>query len=325
MAKTSTKEKLLLVFEKNKGKVLSGEALAGELKVSRAAVWKAVKELQKQHHNITSTSGSGYVMAHDSNVLTKEALLAHLNNKEIELIVQDEITSTNTPAKEMAANGAPHGSVVVANTQTAGRGRLDRVFKSPPNTGLYISCVLKNNLQITDGMLITVAAAVAVCRSVQKLSGKTHVKIKWVNDLYVGIKKCGGILCEASTDIQTGMAKYVVVGIGLNLFEPQGGFDKEIADIATSIFEQGEKISRSELAASIVNELLAISGDIRNPEYMQEYKALNIVKDRAVTVLQGGKQYTAFANGITDDGHLCVTLEDGQTQELSFGEVSLKL
>ncbi len=320
----TVKESLLYTLEKNKGNALSGEQLAKELGVSRAAVWKAIKELQRENHTIKAIAGSGYTMLKNSDVLTKEGVLLYLNNKQVDLYVKDSVTSTNIIAKEIAS-GAPHGSAVIANCQTQGRGRLGRTFSSPPNTGLYISCILKNNVQITQGLSITAAAAVAVCRSIKKLTGKHNVRVKWVNDLYIDEKKCGGILCESSTDIQTGYSNYIVVGIGLNLYAPPNGFDEQIANIATHIFNKDEIVSRCELAATIINELLLMCDDLSDFSFMQQYKELNIVQNRQITVLQNDTQYTAYAKEILDNGHLVIKLSDGSEKELSFGEVSLKL
>ncbi len=329
----TTKQKLLSLFEEHRGEVLSGELLAKQLGISRAAVWKAIKELQRQNHAITSAVGNGYVLQSTSDVLTKEGIIHHLNNKQVSVLVEDSVSSTNILAKEMAANGAVHGSLVAANCQTQGRGRLGRMFSSPANTGLYLTCILKNNIQITDGMRITVAAAVAVCRALKNVCKKDDVRIKWVNDLYLADKKCGGILCEASADMQTGMSAFVVVGIGLNLQEPCGGFDSDIKQIATSIFGTEQRVLRNELAAEIVNELFTICNNLHSGEFMQEYINLNIVPGKHVTVLrvtnsdtsgQGNNERTAFAKEILNDGRLLVQYEDGQEEALVFGEVRIR-
>ncbi len=321
----TTKQKLLCIFEENRGEVLSGELLAKKLNISRAAVWKAIKALQQENHEISSAHGNGYIMQNFSNVLTQEGVLHYLNDKNVTVLVKKSVSSTNILAKDMAANGACHGSLVVADMQTAGRGRLGRQFSSPAGTGLYLTCILKNNMQITDGTRITVAAAVAVCRSLKAVCNKNDIRIKWVNDLYIDEKKCGGILCEASADIQTGMSGYVVVGIGLNLFSPSGGFEEDIQHIATSIFSGNEKVLRNKLAAEIANELIAICDNLHSNEYMDEYKSLNMVTGRNVTVLQSGKERHAHAKEILDDGSLLVRYDSGEDAVLTFGEVSLRI
>ena len=158
----TTKERILALLEENRGTPLSGEVLAEELGVSRTAVWKAIKDLQKAGHAIAAAQNRGYTLDTDSEVLSEQGVRLFLRNKSLNLVVAQELESTNLTAKQMAAAGAPHGTLVVADSQTAGRGRRGRSFASPPGPGLYLSMVLRSALPMQSAVLVTSAAAVAV-------------------------------------------------------------------------------------------------------------------------------------------------------------------
>ncbi len=321
----TTKENIIYILEQNKGSAVSGQALATQLGISRAAVWKAIKELQKSNYDITANTNVGYTLNANSDILSTQAISSNLHNKNASVVVHKSINSTNTLAKQLAAQGASHASLVVAEQQTQGKGRLGRQFKSPGGTGLYMSVILRGNLNSQSNMYVTSAAAVAVVRSLKSQCDIDNVRIKWVNDLYINTKKCGGILCEAVTDMQTGNSGYIIVGIGLNLHTPCGGFEKDIQNIATSILQPGQKISRSRLAAAITNELVLLYNNLPCTDFMSEYKSLNIVPGKKITVYQNANEYVAHALSITNEGYLRVRLDDNTERDLSFGEVSIKM
>ena len=164
--------------------------------------------------------------------MTKEGIAEHLD-RDIPLYIFDTIDSTNTYAKMLAAEGAEHGTTVIALQQTGGRGRLGRSFHAPPGTGIYMSIVLKTESDFSKALMATTAASVAVCRAVSAVCS-AEAQIKWVNDIYSDGKKCAGILCESVIN-ENGQMPYIVVGIGVNLFAPYGGFSPEIKDIAINI------------------------------------------------------------------------------------------
>ena len=224
----STKSKLLEVLEANKGGYISGEELAAKLEVSRTAVWKAVKNLREEGYQIRAVTNKGYALEEENDILSSEGIRQWLHHKGAEVEVWKEIPSTNQRLKQAAVEKKlPSGSFVAAESQNAGKGRRGRTFYSPKGSGLYLSVLLYPSKTAHESLEITAAAAVAVCRAVEKCCG-VSLGIKWVNDLYLGEKKVCGILTEAVTDFETGDIEFVVVGIGLNLYEPKEGFPKEI-------------------------------------------------------------------------------------------------
>ena len=318
----TTKQRVLARLEQSRGEAVSGEVLARSLGVSRAAVWKAVRDLKAEGHAIEAATNRGYTLRADSERLSAEGI-APLLRTGAPVYVYDEVASTNLTAKELAAQGAPHGTLVVSDCQTAGRGRRGRSFVSPPGTGLYLTMVVRSDLPMDDATRITSAAAVAVCRALESVCGK-HLAIKWVNDVYRAGRKCVGILTEASTDMETGGVDFIVVGIGLNLREPEGGFAPEIRDVAGAIFDEGEAVPRCAIAAAVANELFVLCDELGSPAFMDEYRARNLVPGRDVIVIQNGVRHSARAESINDEGHLIVRLPSGKTEELSFGEISIR-
>ena len=212
------KNEIALILEQSRGTAVSGQELADRLGVSRAAVWKAVKQLQDEGYSISAGTNRGYMLESGSDVLTAEGIRLHLTEKYrgIPVEVFRSASSTNTEAKAAALRGMPHGTLIAANEQTAGRGRFGKPFYSPANTGLYMSVLLKPQKPLSDCMGITMAAACAIIDSLESVCG-VHAGIKWVNDIFCSGRKVSGILTEAMSDFESGMAESVIVGIGVNI------------------------------------------------------------------------------------------------------------
>ena len=256
----TVKSRLLELLEQHKGETLSGEALAGELQCTRAAVWKAVKALREEGYAIEAGTNRGYMLSRDSNRLSVEGIRLYLNQPDVYLKLYREAGSTNQLAKQAAVSGeAGHGSFVIAQQQTAGRGRRGRSFYSPEDAGLYLSVVLEPKGEtLQESLLLTTAAAVAVYKAVQKVCG-ISLDIKWVNDLYFHGRKVCGILTEAITDFESGNIEYAIVGIGLNLYCAAVGYPEELQGIAGALYPDetsASGIDRNLLTAEIVNFLL---------------------------------------------------------------------
>lgn len=243
----------------------------------------------------------------------------------------DEIDSTNLEAKRYAASNSEHLHeipVFIAKSQTGGRGRLGRSFFSPEETGLYMSILLPIDENLTETDLITPAAGVAVCRTIEALSSE-EPKIKWVNDVYINKKKVCGILAEGIIDSKLGKISKVVLGIGVNLFEPKTGFPEEISNIATSLFGKNVENPESvkyQFVGKLLENLEKTLEKNQEKAVMEEYKARSFLIGETVTVISGQKTYPALVKDVTEKGHLIVEdLEQGKIIQLFTGEVSLKL
>lgn len=318
----STKSKLLELLESQKGTYLSGEELARQLQVSRAAVWKAVKTLRQEGYQIQAATNRGYALKQENDILSREAVRCFLEHQEAEVQVFQKISSTRRVMKQLAVEKQlPHGSLVAANSQTEGRGRKGRKFYSPESSGLYLSVLLYPKKTLRQSLEITAAAAVAVCRAVEGCCG-VSLGIKWVNDLYLQEKKVCGILTEAVTDFETGEIEFAVVGIGLNLYEPKEGFPEEIRRKAGAILERGVRTDRNRLAACIVNELLK---EAEKPGISPEYRQRNIVPGRQIKVFGNQECRVVKAEKILEDGRLLVTNGQGERELLDFADVSLEI
>lgn len=318
----TTRDRVLRRLES--GTELSGEALARELGISRNAVWKAMAQLRAQGYGIEAVTNRGYRLVSAPDALAEAEIRRWLTTKEIgrEMEIHALIDSTNIRAKALAAEGAPHGTAVIAEAQSRGRGRLGRTFFSPEKGGIYLSYVLRPACTPEKAAMITSLAAAAVARAIEKVS-EVEVRIKWVNDLYIGGRKVCGILSEAGMGMEAGQLDYVVVGIGVNTGRTE--FPPDLRDIATSIGnEAGRAPDRNRLAAEISNQLEAMFGQLETGAFLEENRRRSNVIGREVLVLEGGRQYPALAEDIDDQGRLVIRTGEG-TFRLGYGEVSLKL
>ncbi len=229
--------------------------------------------------------------------------------------VRDEVTSTNTLLKEAAKDGEGEYKVIIASSQTAGRGRMGRSFYSPENTGVYMS-VLYRPLENFNPLLITTNAAVATAKALEKLSGEKAL-IKWVNDIYIRERKVCGILAESSV----GENGFVVLGIGVNVVSPDGGFPDDIKMRAGSVFEENKMFLREKIAVEILKELYGIKSD---SETLKEYRNRSMITGKEIDIIKNDTIERAVAIAINDDYSLKVKKEDGSVEDLSSGDVSIK-
>lgn len=235
----------------------------------------------------------------------------------------EETDSTNTRLKEQAKAGCPGQTALCAARQTAGRGRLGRSFLSPEG-GLYLSLLVRPRLHLSRCTRLTVIAAVCVTRALQSLCG-LEVQIKWVNDLYVGGKKLCGILTEASP-APDGTADWAVVGIGLNIARPNLSAAPELADLVTSLEEQGCTVGRAALAAAVLREFDRCCADLAGcyPAALAEYRQRMFLTGQTVTILGDPAQLPYTVLGVDDNAALVVRAPDGTTRVLQSGEISVR-
>lgn len=310
---STTRQALLQALSAAGGAYISGQQLAGQLGVSRAAVHKAAAALTAQGYALEAVSRRGYRLL-GGDPFCAEAVGPY----PAPVQVYDTLESSNRTAKLLALDGAPHGTLVLTAHQSAGRGRLGRVFESPSGKGVYLSVLLR---PAASAQTATIGAAVAVCRAVQELCG-LELGIKWVNDLYYQGKKVCGILTEAGTDLESGRLEWLVVGIGLNLTSRPEDWPEELRPIAGSLYPGGPApVSRAALAGAIARELLGLCPDF---DCLDEYRARCFVPGHWVTVCTGTESYAAKAVDIDDAGRLIVAREGGRTEALCHGEVSIR-
>lgn len=320
--KMPLKSDILKELETNRGIAVSGESIAKKLGVSRNAVWKAINQLKKDGYEILSSTKRGYRLADSCDLLSVEGISLHLLDKykSLAVFLHREVDSTNNEAKKMVASGISDNALVISEKQTAGRGRQGRAFYSPEKTGVYMSLVIHPTLNINDSVFITTAACVATVRAIEALTD-AKPQIKWVNDIYLDNKKLCGILTEAVTDFETNSVQSIVIGIGINI--RTANFPKEIDTIATSLNDS--KLTRNRLIAEITNELLNIIENINDKGYLQEYREHSLVLGKEIIYYKNNKAHKAKATSIDKFGGLEVLNENGTTEVLRSGEISVRL
>lgn len=252
--------------------------------------------------------------------LAASDIYRHLKAENLTVEVYKEVTSTNTLLKQHGHNGAPHGFVIVAESQTAGRGRMGRDFFSPDQTGAYFSVLLRPNLSPSDALLITTCAAVACARALERISEK-DAQIKWVNDIYMDNRKVCGILTEAS--FAQGKIDFAVLGIGINLYTPPNGFPTDIKDKAGSLFTAHDSDLRAMIIAEVLNEFFSMYETIENRAFIEEYRNRSMLNGRKVNVIKSDCITPATALYIDSDLSLVVRYEDGKIEHLTSGDVSI--
>lgn len=312
-----TKENVLkLLLSSEDG--ISGGMMASLLGVSRNAVWKAVRQLQDEGFDIRAVTGKGYTLSKKNLRLCGAELEKHYPKKVIFLPQTD---STNRVAKKLAEQGEGEGTLVVSLSQTDGRGRLGRTFLSPDG-GLYFSLILRPSFSPEESRMITVAAAVAVCDALEKISSK-NCGIKWVNDIYIDGKKVCGILTEGAFDAESGTLKYAVLGIGINIFS-KNGLPEEISDIADTVFSKDVPSRiKTELICDIANRFFAFYDNIKERSFMPRYQNKSILTGKTVFYIQNGAEQVGVVRGIDDDARLIVENENG-TEYIGAGDVSVR-
>lgn len=324
-----TKEMLLSYFENNKGKYFSGEEIAKELSVSRAAVWKAVNALKSEGYDIDAVRNKGYSLSESTDILSYEGIKKHLSAEASVCVPKIEVLSvtdsTNTYARRKAQSGEGDLYTVVSAEQKGGRGRRGRSFYSPSDSGVYMSLILRPSQCSGEAATrFTTMAAVAVCRAIEKISCE-KAEIKWVNDVFVRRKKVCGILTEASFGLEDGYLDYAILGIGINVIPPKNGFPPEIDSIAGTVFTHPETDAKNRTAAEIINCFTALYNDNGRDGYIDEYKSRSLVLGREVSVISPISERRAIAVDIDRDCRLTVKYPDGKTEALSSGEISVKL
>lgn len=320
-----TKDKLIKLLEENRGKYLSGAEIADQLGCTRGAVWKAINSLREDGCAISAVTNKGYCLETDSDVLSEDGVRKYLGDElnDIPLQVYKVTDSTNTRLRELANKGAEEKTVVIAGEQTAGKGRLGRSFFSPSDTGLYISILLRPVMSANEALKITTAAAVAVAEAIEALSDKKP-EIKWVNDVYIDGRKICGILTEAAFSMENGGLEYAVSGIGINVYQPEGGFPDEIKDIAGAVFDRREGDLRNRLAAELIKRFMKYYHELDEHTYMEGYRKRLMWRNEKINIISPKETIPATMIDVDNECRLIARFEDSTEHTISTGEISIR-
>lgn len=317
----STKDRVLAKLKAEE--YVSGEDLARELGVSRTAVWKAVNLLRQEGHLVEGVRKSGYRLKSEAERLNSYAIRDYLRAplKDHRIYVYDSVDSTNSEAKRLKLKGElSPWDLVLAETQTAGRGRKGKTFESPKHAGIYLTLFWKEDPKGLSGEnFATVRAAVAVRRGIKTVTGK-NPGIKWVNDLYLGGRKICGILTEGELDVENQALTAVYIGIGINVTSGKEDFSENVQKVAGSL---KTKNIRNRLIGEIINEMWALE-EIPPKEILKEYREGSFLLGKTVSYERDGRGVTGKVLDINDEGHL-VLERKGKREILLAGEVSLKI
>jgi BirA family biotin operon repressor/biotin-[acetyl-CoA-carboxylase] ligase len=302
----------------------SGQKLADGLGVTRAAVWKAVESLRADGYGIDSVRAKGYMLKESPDRLGELEIASGLGTKFVGRNMQtfDETGSTNREAMRLASEGAPDGTVVVAEAQTEGRGRLGRIWISPPRANIYASVILRPDFPPTSAPLITLAASVALARAVASHC-EVEARIKWPNDVLIGGRKLAGILTEMSSEPDR--IRHVVVGFGVNVNSEVDDFPADVRVTATSVRSvTGKDASRAGLLKKILEELersyLMLTAGERDA-VLDEWRGLSDTLGRRVRVVMHGSDITGRVVDIDSSGALIVEQDDGISVTVTSGDV----
>lgn len=319
------KTKILKYLKETDGYV-SGQELCERLGVSRTAVWKIIRQLEEEGYEIEAVRNRGYRLTGSADILNEAEIRAVLTSRWLGQNVKflEETDSTNNVIRRMAEQGAPEGTLAVAEIQTAGKGRRGRSWSSPKGSGIWHSFLLRPDFAPEHASMLTLLAAMAVQKAVCDVTGLDGL-IKWPNDIVVNGKKICGILTEMSTEEDT--IRYVVVGIGINANTPD--FPEEIRATATSLaLELGHPVRRALLINGIMcafeeyYDIYRQTLDMSRLKEIYNQRLVNV--EREVKVLAPRGDYTGVSHGINDEGELIVELADGTIREVNSGEVSVR-
>ncbi len=305
---------------------LSGESLCHEFGITRSAVWKHIGLLRAEGYQIDAVTGRGYHLSGLTGRPVEAEVLPFLTGRRFgkKIHYHSVTASTNLLAKALAVEGVPEGSVFVADSQSGGRGRMGRLWVSPPGVNLYFSLILRPEVPSIRVPQLTLLVAVAIHQALLALSSELVPMIKWPNDILVNEKKLCGVLCEMQSEPE--VTHFVVVGIGINV--NQAEMPPELRQSATSLFlERGQFFSRPELLASVLNHFEPLYDEWLLQDdlgfilpYLEKYSLLH---SRKVSIDQRNRNLSGTVTGIARGGELKLECEDGQTILVSSGEAHL--
>jgi len=320
------KDEVLRLMKDESG-FISGETIAGELNISRSAVWKQVRALRNEGFKIDAYPRLGYRLISSPDRLSPVIIRNMLSTFCIgqKIYYYNKTDSTNSVASKLAAKGEGEGAVVIAEEQTSGRGRLDRKWVSPANKNILISIIFRPQIQPSKAFTITMITSLSVVKAIKKITG-INALIKWPNDIYIDNKKVGGILTELNAELDR--VNFIIVGIGLNVnFNPS--IIPEISDIATSISRVlGRDVPRAELLKSILEEMerdYSLLKEGKVDKIRKEWNHNSLIIGKAVKIISFDIIEEGIAESVDADGCLILKTCDGKRKKILSGDVSLRL
>lgn len=321
------KEKLVEILLNEREKYVSGEKISELLGCSRTAVWKHIEELRKHGYEVEAVPRKGYRLMNSPNSIMPYNIKAYLTTKYIgqEITYYESVPSTQDVAHRLAHEGAKEGHVVIADEQTAGKGRLGRSWFSPSGTSISLSLIVRPNIPPQEAPQLTLLAAVSVVLGIEKTT-PLKCDIKWPNDILCNGKKVVGILTEIQSDPDA--IHSVIIGIGINANHKKEHFSSEIRQKATSLrIESGKEVNRAKLVANIFAEFeqlyeLYLQKGFKEIKELWEKKAVNIGKSIVAKTLKG--EIAGVAKGITDEGILLLEDENGRLYKIYSADIEIK-
>ena len=322
------RDRVLSILLENQNNFVSGEDISQSLGVSRTAIWKTMVQLKETGFEIQSVPNKGYHLTAIPDRLESSLIQYHLAAKVLgrNIEIHRTIDSTNQRAKVLAQEGAVHGTLVVSEEQTIGRGRLGRSWASPARLGIWMSLILRPSFPPEHAPRMTVLAGLAVTEGIHRITG-LEAFIKWPNDIILNTKKVCGILTEMQADPD--LIDYVVVGIGMNVNTTKAGFPPELRDSATSLKLEGKTtIDRCRLLAAVIDayeevyDIYVTTGDFS--DIMKDYKKKCITLGRQIRVTGPTESFEGRAVNLTDDCRLVVETQTCENRIIASGDVSVR-
>ncbi len=322
------RKKILQILCDNLGKYVSGEEISTKLGVTRAAVCKHVKALKADGYRIVSKSRKGHMLIDSPEILSGFQLTCGLETNFIgnNMYVYDSVSSTNKLARQLAEEGEVEGTVVIAEKQTAGKGRMGRQWVSPPAGGLWMSIILKPDIKPNNVACLTLVIGLAICKGLRELTD-LNIGLKWPNDLVIGGKKVCGILMELSAEVDR--VNYIIAGIGLNINLEAYHFPDELRRTATSLYmESGQRYSRIRVAqhilCSIEQYYIRFLQTKSLAEMKEEYKKLSTVLGKDVVITTSNTNIYGRVVDFYDDGSILLLDDENVQHKILSGDVSLR-
>jgi BirA family transcriptional regulator, biotin operon repressor / biotin---[acetyl-CoA-carboxylase] ligase len=318
------KEALLHMLTENEGEFVSGQQISENLNCSRTAIWKHISELRNSGYSIEAVQKRGYRLLTSPDLVTAEEVSLYKGKGTFgkKITYKTSVKSTQEIAHSLARDGAEEGSIVLADEQTGGRGRLGRAWQSPSGTGIWMSLILRPEIPLQKAPQLTLLIAVAASRAIENVTG-IEAAIKWPNDLLINGKKVAGILTELQAEADS--IHSVIVGIGMNVNQEKKHFAEEIAEIATSLtIEGGKTYKRAEIIGAILQEIESLYRSYLDKGFaviklLWEARAYSLGKRITARSVTGS--ITGYAKGITDEGVLLLEDDNGKIHSIYSADI----